>query len=107
MIYLTGGYLMEIKELREQQKLTLFLDGRLDLTSAPQLDAVIKSSLTDVRELVLDFEKLEYISSAGLRVLLAAQKIMKTQGRMTVRNVNDTVRDVFDITGFCDILTVE
>lgn len=98
---------MEIKELREEQKLTLFLDGRLDLNSAPLLDAIIKTSLTDVRELLLDFEKLEYISSAGLRVLLSAQKIMKSQGRMTVRNVNDTVRDVFDITGFCDILSIE
>ena len=98
---------MEIKELREQQKLTLFLDGRLDLSSAPQLDTIIKTSLTDVQELVLDFENLAYISSAGLRVLLAAQKIMKSQGRMTVRNVNETVREVFDITGFCDILSIE
>lgn len=80
--------------------------GRLDTTTAPQLEAEFKNSLNNVTELVLDFSKLEYISSAGLRVLLAAQKVMNAQGSMKVTNVNSEIMEVFEITGFTDILTI-
>lgn len=81
--------------------------GRLDTATAPALEAAIDGCTDSARELVLDFEGLEYISSAGLRVLLKAQKKMSVQGSMKLRNVNDTIMEVFDITGFADILTVE
>ena len=80
--------------------------GRLDTTTAPQLEAEFKNSLNNVTELVLVFSKLEYISSAGLRVLLAAQKVMNAQGSMKVTNVNSEIMEVFEITGFTDILTI-
>ena len=87
--------------------LTLTVEGRLDTTTAPQLEAELKKSINGIEELVLDFEKLEYISSAGLRVLLSAQKVMNRQGTMVLRHVNDSVMEVFEVTGFSDILTVE
>ena len=87
--------------------LTLTLSGRLDTTTAPQLEAELKASLAGVEHLVLDFAALDYLSSAGLRVLLAAQKIMNKQGDMVVRSVNETIAEIFDVTGFCDILTIE
>lgn len=87
--------------------LTLIINGRLDTTTAPQLEGVLKTSLQGVKELHLDFTALEYISSAGLRVILAAQKVMNRQGSMVVHNVNDMVSEVFEITGFADILTIE
>ena len=87
--------------------LNLALEGRLDTTTAPQLEAELKASLDGVAELELDFEKLEYLSSAGLRVLLAAQKVMNRQGKMTLHHVNETIREVFEVTGFIDILTIE
>jgi len=87
--------------------LTLILTGRLDTTTAPQLEAEMKASLEGVEHLVLDFAALDYLSSAGLRVLLAAQKQMNRQGDMVVRNVNETISEIFDVTGFCDILTIE
>ena len=80
---------------------------RLDTTTAPQLEAELGGQLTDVEKLVLDFEELNYVSSAGLRVLLALQKIMNKQGEMVVRNVNESIMEVFDITGFVDVLTIE
>lgn len=83
------------------------VEGRLDTTTAPQFEAELKASLEGISELELDFVELEYISSAGLRVLLSAQKIMNKQGKMVVRNVNETVMDVFEVTGFVDILTIE
>ena len=98
---------MEIIKVKNASDLALTVKGRLDTTTAPQLEAVINSDLGGVTSLVLDFEALEYISSAGLRVLLAAQKIMNRQGKMVIRNVNDDIREVFDITGFADILTIE
>ncbi len=82
------------------------LQGRLDTVNAPQLEQEIRSSLDGVDELTFDLKELEYISSAGLRVLLTAQKIMNKQGAMTIRNANETVMDVFEITGFSDILTI-
>ena len=88
-------------------ELTLTISGRLDTTTAPQLEAEIKQSSAGVEKLVLDFTALEYLSSAGLRVLLAAQKVMNKQGEMIIKNVNDTINEIFEVTGFIDILTIE
>ena len=98
---------MTIKQHRDGSKLTLALEGRLDTTTAPQLEEALKTSLAEISDLVLDFEKLEYISSAGLRVVLAAQKQMQQQGSMVVCHVNEMVMEVFDLTGFADILTIK
>ena len=98
---------MNIIKTSEGTKLTFAIEGRLDTTTAPQLEEEVKGSLTGVTELVLDFSKLEYLSSAGLRVILAAQKVMNKQGRMVIRHVNETILEVFEVTGFCDILTIE
>lgn len=87
--------------------LTLRLTGRLDTTTAPQLEAELKKSISGVEKLIFDFQELEYLSSAGLRVLLAAQKVMNKQGQMIVRNVNETISEIFEVTGFADILTIE
>ncbi len=94
------------KDLKEKD-LTVFLEGRLDTTTAPELEGELKDSIADVANLTLDFSKLEYISSAGLRVLLSTQKIMKKQGEMTVKNPSEEVREIFDVTGFSDILNIE
>ena len=88
-------------------KLTVALEGRLDTTTAPELEQSLQESIPDASELVMDFEKLEYISSAGLRVLLAAQKIMNRQGSMKVVHVNETIMEILEVTGFVDILTIE
>lgn len=98
---------MTINKTTEGNKLTLVLEGRLDTTTAPQLEAVVKSDLAGMSEVTLDFEKLEYLSSAGLRVILAAQKIMNKQGSMVIRHVNETIMEVFEVTGFSDILTIK
>ena len=98
---------MTIKQNRDGSKLTLALEGRLDTTTAPQLEEALKTSLAEISDLVLDFEKLEYISSDGLRVVLAAQKQMQQQGSMVVCHVNEMVMEVFDLTGFADILTIK
>ena len=87
--------------------LEITLTGRRDTTTAPQLGSELKASREDVEKLVLDFAGLDYLSSAGLRVLLAAQKTMNKQGSMVVRHVNETIAEIFDVTGFCDILTIE
>lgn len=97
---------MELIKTKDGEKLTIEIIGRLDTTTAPQLEAEVKESLDGVKELVLDFAKLEYVSSAGLRVILLTQKTMNKQGKMIVKNVCDDVKEVFDITGFCDILTI-
>ena len=94
-----------VKEL-EGTTLTVKLEGRLDTTTSPALEAELKDALTGITELVFDFEKLEYISSAGLRILLANQKIMNKQGSMVIKNVNEVIAEVFEVTGFADILTV-
>lgn len=98
---------MTIEKQMNGTELTLTLNGRLDTTTAPQLEAELKESIGGVEHLVLDFAALDYLSSAGLRVLLAAQKIMNKQGDMVVRHVNEMIADVFEVTGFCDILTIE
>lgn len=98
---------MTIKEHREGSNYTLYLEGQLDTTTVKQFDAVINGHLDGVTYLVIDVEKLEYISSAGLRSLLVNQKIMNKQGKMVIKNANETVREVFRITGFQKILTIE
>ena len=98
---------MTIEKQLNDSKLTLALTGRLDTTTAPELEAVIKENIAGVTNLVMDFAGLEYISSAGLRVILSAQKTMNKQGEMVIRNVNETINEVFEITGFIDILTIE
>jgi len=98
---------MTIEKIANGTELTITLAGRLDTTTAPELEAVLKESYAGVEKLVLDFAKLEYISSAGLRVLLGAQKIMNKQGEMVIRNVNETIDEIFEITGFADVLTIE
>ena len=98
---------MNIVKTQENQSLTLQLEGRLDTTTAPALEQELKDSLNGITHLVLDMEQLAYLSSAGLRVILAAQKQMNKQGQMVVRHVNDTIMAVFNLTGFSDILTIE
>ena len=98
---------LTIEKNADNNKLTISLKGRLDTTTAPSLESAFKSSLNGVTELIIDLKELVYISSAGLRVLLSAQKVMNKQGKMVVKNSNDDVRDVFDVTGFIDILNVE
>ena len=87
--------------------LTIALDGRLDTTTAPQLEAEVTSSLDGVKNFVIDMEKLVYVSSAGLRVLLKAQKIMNKQGSMVIKNVSAEIREIFEVTGFDELLTIE
>lgn len=98
---------MTIEKKLTGVELILTLEGRLDTNTAPQLEAVLKASLPGVAHLVLDFAQLDYLSSAGLRVLLEAQKQMNKQGDIVVRHVNETIAEIFDMTGFCDILTIE
>ena len=99
--------MLNINKNAENEKLTLALEGRLDTVTAPELESALKDSLEGVKDLVLDFEGLEYISSAGLRVLLAAQKTMNKQGEMRLIHVGDTIMEIFEVTGFSDILTIE
>ncbi len=98
---------MEIKKEKNGNELTILVIGRLDTTTAPQLEAELKQSISGVEKLVLDFAELEYLSSAGLRVILSAQKVMNKQGAMIVKNVNETISEIFEVTGFVDILTIE
>ena len=99
---------MEIIKTKEENKMTIALEGRLDTTTAPSLDAVVTSELEDVTELVYDFDKLEYVSSAGLRVLLRSQKAMNGKGgSMLIKNVNADIMEVFEMTGFSSVLNVE
>ncbi len=98
---------MEIKKTKNGNELIIAIEGRLDTTTAPLLEAELKQSISGVEKLVFDFGALEYLSSAGLRVLLSAQKVMNKQGEMVVRNVNDTIAEIFEVTGFADILTIE
>ena len=97
---------MEIIKTIEENVCKLALRGRLDTTTAPELEAELKNSIEGIDGLEFDLSDLDYISSAGLRVLLAAQKIMNRQGEMRVTRVNDTIAEIFDITGFSEILTI-
>ena len=98
---------MNIQKTVNGTTLTVKLEGRLDTTTSPKLEEELRGSVDGLTCLVFDFEWLEYISSAGLRVLLAMQKIMNRQGEMRLINVSETVMEVFEITGFSDILTIE
>lgn len=98
---------MTINKEKNNGILTLAIEGRLDTVTAPELEKVVNEETADVRELILDMKGLEYISSAGLRVLLAAQKKMNKQGVMKLTDVCDAVMEVFEMTGFADILTIE
>ena len=98
---------MKITMTREETRLTVALEGRLDTTTAPELEKVLKENLDSVTGLTLDFAKLDYISSAGLRMLLSLQKKMMKKGGMKLVGVNDAVNDVFEVTGFDEILTYE
>ena len=98
---------MTINKTREGSKLSVALEGRLDTNTAPQLEGELRTAVDGVTELVFDLEKLEYISSAGLRVLLAAQKVMNKQGDMVIRNAGSDLMDIFEVTGFVDILNIE
>ena len=98
---------MEIKKTKNGTELTLAIVGRIDTTTAPQLETELKASIDGVTRLHLDFSEVEYISSAGLRVLLSAQKSMNRQGTMVLSHVSEAVMEVFEVTGFVDILTIE
>lgn len=98
---------MTINKTSNGADLAIALEGRLDTTTAPQLESELKSALSGITSLTFDFAKLDYISSAGLRVLLSAQKVMNKQGSMKITHVNETIMEVFDVTGFVDILTIE
>lgn len=98
---------MTIEKNSEGKKLTITLTGRLDTTTAPKLETELKQNISGVEELVLDLAALEYLSSAGLRVLLSAQKVMNRQGSMVVRNANEIIMEIFEVTGFVDVLTIE
>lgn len=98
---------MTINQAKNGSKLTVALEGRLDTTTAPQLEEVVRTALDGVTDLEFDFAQLEYVSSAGLRVLLAAQKTMNKQGNMVIHNANSDLMDIFEVTGFSDILTIE
>ena len=98
---------MKITKTQNGNSLYLALEGRLDTNTAPELEASIKGSVDGVEELTIDMEALDYLSSAGLRVLLGTQKIMNKQGSMRVTHVNDTIMEIFEVTGFADILTIE
>jgi len=98
---------MTITKNLDGTKLTLALEGRLDTTTSPQLETEMHPDIDQATEVVFDLEKLAYISSAGLRVLLSTQKIMNKQGKMTIKNVCPEIMDIFDVTGFVDILNIE
>ncbi len=98
---------MNINAKKEGTTLSVGVEGRLDTMTAPELEAALGKDMPDAEQLVLDFSKLDYISSAGLRVLLAAHKTMSRKGGMKICHVNEIVKEVFDVTGFSDILTIE
>ncbi|MCR5200136.1 MAG: STAS domain-containing protein [Saccharofermentans sp.] len=99
--------MLNIEKKVQGRNLNIALEGRLDTTTAPDLEAIVRGELDGAEQLTFDFAKLEYISSAGLRILLAAQKIMNKQGKMVVKNVSEEVKEIFEVTGFSDILTIE
>ena len=98
---------MDINILNECDSKVVVIEGRLDTVTAPELEKEVKESVQGVEVLVFDLAGLDYISSAGLRVVLAAQKLMNAQGKMIVKNVNEAVMEIFEITGFTDVLTIE
>ena len=99
--------MMHIEKIKEGGRLTVALKGRMDAGSAPQLDELLKSEIDSVTDLTIDLEKLVYTSSAGLRVLLGAQKAMNKRGSMAIRNVRRDIMEIFDMTGFSKLLNIE
>lgn len=99
--------MFNVDKKTEGKNLTLSLYGKLDTTTAPELDEVVKNELNGIEMLVFDISNLEYISSAGLRVLLAAQKVMTVQGTMVIRGVGEEIAEIFEVTGFDNIFTIE
>ena len=98
---------MNITTNKENNRLIVVLEGRLDTTTAPELETALQAVDASITELILDFAGLAYVSSAGLRILLTTQKKMNKQGKMILRNVCDDIKEIFEITGFLDILTIE
>ena len=98
---------MNIEKNRQNNQLNVALEGRLDTASAPEFETVVRNELAGVETLVIDMKKLQYTSSAGLRIILFAQKTMNKQGKMILRNVSDDVMEVFEMTGLVDLLTIE
>ena len=98
---------MNITKTQEAGKLTVVLEGRLDTVTSPQLEGELRTEVNGISELIFDLGALDYVSSAGLRVLLSAQKVMNRQGSMTIRNVKPEIMEIFDVTGFTDILNIE
>ena len=98
--------MLNINKTKENQSAIVSLEGRLDTVTAPELEKELHALRPGLTELKLDFAKLDYISSAGPRVLLSAQKVMNKQGEMTLTNVSETVMEIFEVTGFSDILTI-
>ena len=98
---------MTINKTQNGGELTIALEGRLDTVTAPELEAELKTALTGVTDLIFNMEKLDYLSSAGLRVLLSAQKQMNKQGSMVVTKASETILEIFEVTGFSDILTIQ
>ena len=98
---------MNITTNKDNATMTVALEGRLDTTTAPELEAALQAVDNSITELILDFAGLAYVSSAGLRVLLTTQKKMNKQGKMIIKNVCDDIKEIFEITGFLDILTIE
>lgn len=98
--------MLNINETMENQSAVVSLEGRLDTVTAPELEKALQEILPELTELTLDFAALDYISSAGLRVLLSTQKVMNKQGKMMLTNVNEAVMEIFEVTGFTDILTI-
>ena len=97
---------MNINQIKKEHKLTLGIEGRIDTKTAPELEKALDSALEGITDLVFDFEKVSYISSAGLRVLLKAQQQMDKQGTMVILHTNDDLMEIFEVTGFTDILTI-
>lgn len=98
---------MNITKERDGSNMILTLEGRLDTTTAPQLEEIISKELDGIESVTMDFKQLDYLSSAGLRVILAAQKKMNKQGEMVIRHVNETIMEVFEVTGFSGILNIK
>ena len=99
--------MLNINILKDGEKAVYALEGRLDTSTAPQLEEAVNGNISELKDISFDFANLEYISSAGLRVLLSTQKTMNKQGKMVIQNVSEEVMEIFDVTGFSDILTIE
>ena len=97
---------MTIDIAKDKNKVTMTFSGRIDTSTAPKMEATVKDNIAGITELIMDMKQLEYISSAGLRILLSAQKIMKKQGSMTLINVPDNIMEILEVTGFTEILTI-